>query len=79
MEGLVSLRKNTSGLDSNSLTDFKERLDNDHLKFNDFQTLILSNQQRIEKLFEMIKGMESQVIQINTIDQTTNSRLVGDF
>ena len=79
MEGLVSLRKNTSGLDSNSLTDFKERLDNDHLKFNDFQTLILSNQQRIEKLFEMIKGMETQVIQINTIDQTTNSRLVGDF
>jgi hypothetical protein len=66
-------------VEKESLADLVARLDNDHLKFEDFQNMIQSSQQRIEQLFEMIKGMEHAVLNINVVEESHNIKIVEPF
>ena len=77
----VRLDKNIVGspgslVDPKSLNALKERLDNDHLKFNDFQNMIQSSHKRIESLFEQVKHMDLSVTQITMSDETNSTKLV---
>ena len=76
LESLASSKSTAAAADTQHIQSLMERLDNDHLKFNDFQTSIFSNQQRLETLFELIKSLEKQVFNFSTVDHTVNSRIV---
>jgi hypothetical protein len=60
------------------LNSLKERLDNDHLKFDDFQTMIKTNQQRIETLYEYIRNIETTVTNFNMIDGDSLAKFVDE-
>lgn len=76
MTRIDNIRKQEGFKESERLTELMERLDNDHLKFEDFQTMIQSSQQRIEQLYETIKLMENSVLQFNVVEESYNAKLV---
>lgn len=76
---LESIKTNQELAGKERLTDLVARLDNDHCRVGDLQTMVHSNQQRIEQLYEMIKGMENSVMNFNVVEESHDVKIVGRF
>lgn len=74
-EKLTAISDPSEGSTPGSLASLKEKLDNNSLKFDDFQIMIHQNQQRLEHLYEELKKIDVTVSQFTMIDQTVNSKI----
>ncbi len=77
MTGLERAKEVQQNVDPDLANSLKERLDNDHLKFEDFQRMIQSDQQRIETLHEQLKNIDTNVTKITIVEDTVSSKFVN--